>query len=214
MKQKEAFLRGEGDAWFKRNAPALSQRALPDEDPIVLEILGLKKTLPKRASILEIGCGPGVRLAWLRDNLNYVCYGIEPSANAVKSAKHRRVHARVGTADHLPYGQRYFDVVIFGFCLYLCDREDLFQIAAEADRVLKSPGWLLILDFYHPTPISREYHHRAGVQSYKMDYRTLFTWHPSYCAYSHKVEQHHGRGYTDNPLDWTSLSVLRKKAHR
>jgi SAM-dependent methyltransferase len=83
-----------------------------------------------------------------------------------------------GTADILPFKDHYFDIIIFGFCLYLCDREDLFRIASEADRVLGEPGWLLILYFFSPFPKKNVYHFCKGVQSYKMDYRTLFTWHP------------------------------------
>ena len=84
-----------------------------------------------------------------------------------------------GTADRLPYRDGLFDVVVFGFCLYLCDREDLFRIASEADRVLNDQGWLIIHDFYSPVPTRRDYHHKTGIYSYKMDYKTLFEWHPS-----------------------------------
>ncbi len=99
---------------------------------------------------------------------------------------------------------------MFGFCLYLCDREDLFRIACEADRVLKNPGWLLIQDFYSPAPVKREYHHRSGLFTHKMDYRTLFTWNPSYVNLVHKVRHHSEGSYTDDPKEWVATSVLRK----
>jgi len=73
---------------------------------------------------------------------------LEPSNEAVYQAISLGLDARVGTADVIPFQDKSFDIVIFGFCLYLCDRDDLFKIAAEADRVLKTPGWLLIKDFY------------------------------------------------------------------
>src|SRR5207253_396680 len=101
-------------------------------------------------------------------------------------------------AEQLPFDDKKFDIVIFGFCLYLCDREDLFRIASEADRVLKNPGWLLILDFYSPAPLKRDYHHRSGLFSYKMDYRTLFLWNSSYTNFSHKVCHHSENTYTDD----------------
>ena len=68
------------------------------------------------------------------------CYGIEPSFKAVETACTSGVNAVQGTADRLPYRDGLFDVVVFGFCLYLCDREDLFRIASEADRVLNDQG--------------------------------------------------------------------------
>ena len=100
---------------------------------------------------------------------------------------------------------------MFGFCLYLCDSEDLFRIAYEADRVLRDPGWLLILDFYNPTLLKREYRHHAGVFSYKMDYRSLFTWNPAYTCFAHRIVHHLHYAYTDDSTEWIATSVLRKK---
>lgn len=214
MKQKDAFLESEGDAWFTRNEHVLNTRKLPDSDSLLGEILCLPSSQRRGLKVLEIGCGDGSRLNWLKENLRYECYGIEPSIQAVRVAESHGVDAQVGTADTLPFNDSMFDIVIFGFCLYLCDREDLFRIAAEADRVLKSPGWLLIKDFYSPTPLKREYHHRLGLFSYKMDYRTLFTWNPSYTCYSHKVTHHAEHDYTDDSNEWVATSVLRKNLER
>ena len=213
MKQKEIFLTGEGDAWFTRNADALGKQRLPDSDPLLIELLGLKEQLaavPEVGRVLEVGCGSGVRLAWLQQHMGLECHGIEPSDMAVSQANSIGVHAQIGTADQLPFADKSFDAVIFGFCLYLCDRDDLFKIAAEADRVLKDPGWLLIKDFYSPTPLAKAYHHKAGVNSYKMDYKTLFTWNPDYNVYSHRVVHHADNGYTDDRQEWVATSVLRK----
>ena len=118
---------------------------------------------------------------------------------------------RQGTAEALPFADASFDIVVFGFCLYLCDREDLFRVAAEADRVLKDPGWLVVSDFHDRSSSLRGYQHRAGVRTHKMDYTTLFTWHPAYTVYSHRLSEHGRSGYTDAAQDWTALSVLRKR---
>ena len=215
MKQRDVFLESEGDAWFERNVGGGAPRTVDESDPLIAEVLGLADTLPlSSASILEIGCGDGARLAWLRQHRGCECSGLDPSARAVEAASARAVAAQRGTAERLPFADRTFDVVMFGFCLYLCDREDLFRIAAEADRVLKNPGWLLIHDFHSPSPSQRAYHHRAGIYSHKMDYRTLFTWHPGYTSYSHKVRHHAAGGYTDEPGEWVATSVLRKHLAR
>lgn len=211
MEQKKAFLEGEGDAWHKRNSGAAVRLELPDGDPLLSAML--KLTSPAAtdgATILEIGCGDGARLAWLKENRACECYGIDPSERAVAAASQRGVLAQRGTAELLPFSDRMFDIVAFGFCLYVCDREDLFRVACEADRVLKHRGWLLIYDFYDTAPSKREYHHRPGLFSYKMDYRTVFTWHPSYTNYSHMVFHHSRGGYTDDPNEWVAVSVLRK----
>ena len=211
MKQRDIFLHSEGDAWLERNSPRGTQRTLPDSDEPLLAILQLP--LPQsvaRAKVLEIGCAGAPRLDWLRQNRGFDCYGLDPSAKAVEAARANGVFAQQGTAEALPFDTAAFDIVIFGFCLYLCDREDLFQIACEADRVLRNPGWIVIHDFYSPTPSRRPYHHRSGIFSFKMDYRTLFSWHPGYCNYFHKLVHHVDGTYTDDPNEWVATSVLRK----
>lgn len=210
MKQKEIFLQSEGDAWFTRNQQGVATRELPDDDALLREIIDFLPVNTKGPKVLEVGCGDGTRLAWLKDNLHADCYGIEPSVQAVATACAKGINVQQGTADVLPFDNQSFDIVIFGFCLYLCDREDLFRIANEANRVLRMPGWLMMMDFYSPIPQARAYHHRPGVQSYKMDYRTLFTWHPDYECMTHKVRHHSEMGYTDAPDEWVAVSVLRK----
>lgn len=142
--------------------------------------------------------------------MGYQCKGIEPSEKAVAFARQKGLEVYQGTADNLPFPDKSFDIVIFGFCLYLCDRDDLFRIAQEADRVLNNPGWLIILDFFSPTPVMKPYHHLQGLYSFKMDYRSLFTWHPAYTCFRHTVIHHETGQYTDEPQEWIAISVLRK----
>ena len=41
MKQKEIFLKSEGDAWFARNKQTVASRKLPDDDPLLIEIIDI-----------------------------------------------------------------------------------------------------------------------------------------------------------------------------
>lgn len=211
--QKDIFLESEADAWFDRNHEAIQKRNFTDDLVVraVTEIAKLPQYAETNVKILEVGCGEARRLEWLADNLNVDVSGIEPSAKAVEQARIRGVQAQRGTADKLPFDNASFDVVIFGFCLYLCDRQDLFRIASEADRVLKSDAWIVINDFFAPESIKREYHHKLGVYSYKMDYRTLFDWHQAYTCYAHKLSHHGVNEFTDDPQEWVATSVMRKK---
>jgi ubiquinone/menaquinone biosynthesis C-methylase UbiE len=212
--QKEIFLASEGDAWFSRNKEVVENFDFSANDEIVtclreiIERSGASTDRPLR--ILEIGCGDGSRLAYLSRTWPVTAFGVEPSAQAVGVACGRGVNAIQGTADQLPFTNAMFDIVVFGFCLYLSDREDLFRIAQEADRVLKSDAWLVVHDFYSKSPVRREYHHRSGLHTYKMDYRTLFCWHPSYTCYTHRVLHHVNHEYTDEPQEWVATSVIRK----
>jgi len=216
MKQKQIFLKSEGDAWFERNHLAIQKRRLDLEDPVVSAIGHCMSVASarnqKRSVLLEIGCGEGKRLEYLAKKFNLTCHGIEPSPKAVAMAARHQLSVVRGTADSLPWACQAFDFLIFGFCLYLCDREDLFRIAHEADRVLKKSGWIIIHDFFSSTASRNDYHHYKGLHAYKMDYRKLFDWHPDYTCFSHKVLKHAKKGYTDDPREWVAISVLRKKA--
>lgn len=207
-KQKDIFLEIEGDNWFERNKKGLEERSL-SEDYFLNQILEF--TINKNnSSILEVGCGNGHRLSALKQK-GYEVYGIDPSQVAIKDAAANGVNALVGTADNLPFVDNYFDVISFGFCLYLCDREDLFKITSEANRVLKKGGSLFILDFYSKYPISNNYHHYDGIKSYKMDYSKLFDWHPDYILLKKTIGSHDNiQKQTDNLNDLISISVLRK----
>lgn len=206
-KQKDTFLGGEGDAWFARNEAALSTRDW-SQDPVSRKMASLLTARGTR--VLEVGCGDGSRLEYLRTQHGCEVAGVDPSDQAVASANARGVRALKSTADALAFADASFDVVVFGFCLYLCDDADLFRIAQEADRVLTSPGWLLILDFDAAAPIYRPYHHVAGVYSRKMDYKSLFTWHPAYTVASFEKFDHLNLRWTDDAGEWVSLACLRK----
>lgn len=210
VNQKEIFVESEGNAWFNRNHPGNKINFDPEKDRLLPELLELP--LERGMKVLEIGCSSGDRLLWLGENLGLKCVGIEPSDQAVKVARDRGIEAYQGTAESLPFEDSSFDLVIFGFCLYLCDRADLFRIAQEADRVLKNPGWLAILDFFSSTPFARPYHHLEGISTYKMDYRTLFDWNPNYICVTHKVRHHVDNSYTDDHQEWVALSMMRKNS--
>lgn len=98
--KKKTFMQSEGDAWFARNKERVASRKLPESDPLLCEILEIHPRF-ENMSVLEIGCGDGSRLAWLKKSINADCCGIEPSANAAACAKGLNVCQ--GPADELPY---------------------------------------------------------------------------------------------------------------
>jgi ubiquinone/menaquinone biosynthesis C-methylase UbiE len=212
-KQRNIFLEGEGDAWFERNHTAIQARLPDDGDPVIAAIKSCLSSPRSQGggTLLEVGCGEAKRLGYIERQFGLEGYGIEPSEKAIEVAKKNGLKVIQGTADSLPFESGKFDFVVFGFCLYLCDREDLFRIAYEADRVLKNQGWLVIHDFFSKNYRQRDYHHFPGVKSFKMDYRTLFEWHPGYTCFSQTLTPHGDTTFTDDPDDWVATSVLRKK---
>ena len=213
MDQKEIFKSSEGDAWFLRNKEALKKIDF-ERDPLIEEI---KSLLNSRLSadhdelnILEVGCGDGSRSGFILETFDCNIYGIDPSPKAVESASSKGLNASVGTAENLPYPDKKFDVLIFGFCLYLCDRKDLESIANEASRVLKDNSWLLIMDFFSDKKVENAYSHHQNIKSYKMDYRKLFEIDHSYVCYSHKIIDHETHEFTDVKDNWISISLMRR----
>ena len=216
MKQRDILQSGEADAWFRRNRDALARRSYDGTDRVVaaLDRVLTAGATPAPATVLEVGVGEGGRLAWLADRYTIRPQGLDPSGEALALARARGIEAAQGTAERLPFDDGSVDVLIYGFCLYLCDRDDLFAIAAEAHRVTRPNAWIVVTDFFAEEPVAVPNHHVAGLWTYKMDNRRLFDWHPDYACVWHEVYDHAGRGHTDEPGDRVATSVLRKRAPR
>lgn len=185
--QKQSFLKGEGDSYFRRNADRLKT----DGDDIVLR--SLRQAGIRYDRILEIGCANGHRVAALATGGRSGA-GIDPSAEAITAGKalYPALHLEVGTADSLPFADGAFDLVIFGFCFYLVDPQLHFRTVAEADRVLADHGTLAILDFITPVPYANDYAHLPGLRAHKMEFARYFYAHPAYGLIARTVQTEPG----------------------
>ena len=181
-RQNQVLLESAADQWLLRNKSQLGQR-----DPItdMIHEVGLKPT-----SVLEIGCSNGWRLKKLKEEFRCSVTGIEPSLDGVMEAMESGVDVIRGTANELPFEDSEFDLVIFGFCLYFCEPQDLFKIVAEADRVLKDNSYLMIWDFLSPKPFKRVYSHDKEVWSYHFEPSKLWLAHPGYHKAHEKFYPH------------------------
>lgn len=194
MKQKDIFMQDEGNAWFTRNLGDLGK-----SDPVTDAIVnaGIK---PKYA--LEVGCANGWRLDKLRTIFNCGIMGVEPSMKAGIAAAQLRVPVHQMTASCIPVSRHGYDLLIYGFCLYLTDPDDWLLIASEGDRVLAPGGHLVIHDFPgvgEDDTYARPYEHRDGVTSYHFDFSSLWLAHPLYEVVWARNFQH------------DSITILRKK---
>ena len=177
MKQAEAFLMGEGDKWYDRNRDAKLNYAIVDT------LCGLD---PKPNSILEVGCGNARYLGELHRYLGGRCVGIDASNQAILEGRKNYPSLNLKHNTALPGIRREwaipaaYDLIIFGFCLYVMDRDDLFLTVAYTDCILKPGGFLAIHDFDPDRPIVVPYKHKKGVCSYKMDYPALWLANPAY----------------------------------
>lgn len=173
MKQSDVFKAGEGDAWWERNKDKIGK-----PDPVI-ELIA-KYAAPRFA--YEVGCANGWRLVSLRDRFDCKVGGIDParfaSGGNIPFPVIKELHC--GDATKLKEAEG-CDVLIYGFCLYLCDPEDYFTIVQEGDRVLKDGGYLIIHDFdYCARPFRIPYKHKEGVWSHHVAFEELWAGHPWY----------------------------------
>lgn len=207
--QKDIFIKGEGDSWFERNKYKREIRFARYKEHVVEKINSIRNG--KRYSILEIGCSYG----WGVNMLNEMCdaygCGIDPSLKAIEYGcrLYKDINLIQGTADSLPFNDNEFDVIIFGFCLDVCDQEDLFKIASEANRVLKSDGFIFLIEFDSVgIPYYNEYEHKKGIKCIKMNFSDMFLWHPSYSLLYKNI---FNEGYNLDPDKREAIFMLSKK---
>lgn len=185
---KKYFLKNGGDDYFYRNKNKIINFKNELLSKVILNTLNSKIT-----NVLEVGCGDASRLIYLSKKYSKInFFGIDPSSAALKSKK---IFLKKATADKLPFKKNFFDIIIYGFCLYLTDNQDLIKIIFEADRVLKKNGIIIILDFYTKKVKYRKFSYKPGHLVRKMDYSKIFTWSPNYKILSLKKEKYEKKDY-------------------
>ena len=206
--QKKIFLDFEGDNYYERNKDLLFNK----DDLVFKKIIKLNKK-KKINNLLEIGCGDGFRLDLIYNKLKTNCFGIDPSKKAVKSSHNSNIKISRGTADKLNFSSEMFDVVIFGFCLYLVDIEDLIKVVYETDRVLKKNSYIIIYDFYSKKSRTLPYKHNKKIKVHKYDFSNIFLWNPKFKLIEKKIfEMNKNQKKQKTKNNWVpvSISIIKK----
>jgi ubiquinone/menaquinone biosynthesis C-methylase UbiE len=114
--------------------------------------LDVAKLAPEKASILDVGTGPGVllmELAARRPDLRLT--GVDLSADMVAAATrnlaphNERASVRVGDVTRLPFEDGSFDLIVSSLSLHHWD--DPAAARPELARVLRPGGQVVIYDF-------------------------------------------------------------------
>lgn len=211
--QRDAFLKYEADNWFNRNKEALH---LNIEHDMAIKLLQEYELQP--TNVLEIGCSTGYRLSSILSVLpGTMVTGLDPSGDAIKFGKEKYpdVNFIKGTADDMSMiPSASFDLVIVGFVLYVVDREMLFKVIAETDRVMKDGGILMIIDFFSEKPSRNPYHHINDFQAYayKQNYEDIFIASKLYHLLDKRSMNHQNKSYnaTGDYYNKYSITTLRK----
>lgn len=148
-----------------------------------------------------MGCGNARYLGELHRHFGGRCVGIDASSAAILQGRkdHPTLNLKHNTAlsgIRREWAMRcFYDLITFGFCLYVLDREELFMMVAYADAILKEGGFIAIHDFDPYQPIVVPYKHKKGICTYKMDYPALWLANPAYKRVT-KVKTNEGEALT------------------
>lgn len=101
--------------------------------------------LPRESRVLELGCGPGDLLLYLRQRGFGSLQGIDVSAEQVAIASARGLDAQVADVfEHLERSDARFDAILaFDFVEHF-DREELMRLVPAIRRALSDDGRLIL----------------------------------------------------------------------
>ena len=219
MDSKHIFMESEGDAYFERNRQA--ECSLSKAAQFLSEFIKKNPNISSGGggkNLLEVGCAGGHNLIYLSQNFDLKCYGIEPSQKAVEYGNNiirqkeiTKVELLCGTSDNLPYEDNSMDFVILGFFMCYLNRNTVLKTVAEADRVLKRGGFLVIQDFDVPIPYKRTYKHNSNIFTYKCDCAQLFLGDPTYTLIEKTTYSHSSSAFDPVIQKRVSSSILYKE---
>lgn len=121
--------------------------------PVAKDIIEFFKLEPG-AKVLDIGCAKGFLLQDLASHGMNIC-GLDISSYALNCAHHKIRHRLdIGTADALPYRDKFFDLVLSINTLHNLPKDRVVRALQEIERVSRGKSYIVI-DSYH-TPEEKE----------------------------------------------------------
>lgn len=121
-----------------------------------LRILGVRLYHPpKGASVLDVGCGTGVHLE-VYSRFDYKLYGIDTSPSMLSVAVERlgkKADLIQADATEMPYGSDSFDLILSMLVLHEMDDDVRSLVLSEMERVIKTDGRVLLIDYHAGKPM-------------------------------------------------------------
>ena len=107
----------------------------------------IKQFIPSKSKFLDVGCGTGYAMRKAKDDLDCICFGVDPEPGAHGVGRYSDnstsgLSIKKGYAEKIDYDDETFDVV---YCSHVLEHvNDEIQSLSEMKRVLKKDGVLII----------------------------------------------------------------------
>ncbi|HJZ67571.1 MAG TPA: class I SAM-dependent methyltransferase [Blastocatellia bacterium] len=113
---------------------------------ITISLLGKSMSLNGAKRVLDVGCGTGYSLVWLRESFKLdEVHGVDFSPHAAEFWRARGLDTvALASADKLPFVENKFDLVTCFDVIYQLDEERANAAVCEIHRVLDNRGVLFI----------------------------------------------------------------------
>ena len=116
-----------------------------DDNFVVL----LSNLIPSKSKVLDIGCGTGSILGYLKTKRKDLdLYGLDSSKFMVSKAKQKNIKIKEGDARKTSFSKNYFDVVISSSLLHHIAKPK--KAIYEMFRITKQQGIIVIRDLIRP----------------------------------------------------------------
>lgn len=133
--------------WKGIKEPLSIRKRIESQKQLYFEVF--KKIDPLRKRVLEVGCGRGHGVFWLRKQ-GYEAFGIDVLSSQIAKSKKHYPHLadcfKIGEAERIPFEDSTFD------CIYSLEAVQHFlsfdEFCREAIRVLKDDGKLIISTYF------------------------------------------------------------------
>lgn len=133
--------------WKDIKKPLTIKKRIESQKRLYFEIFN--RFEPNCETVLEVGCGRGHGVAWLREK-EYEAFGIDILPSQIEKSKtaypNLTSYFQVGEAEKIPFEDRTFD------CIYSLEAAQHFasfkEFCKESYRVLKKDGKLIISTYF------------------------------------------------------------------
>ena len=171
MLQDDYYLNIEADAFFERwySKNISFKGELRDNKKDILLKLEKENLFSKQIKVLEIGCFVGDLLNHLKNKFKSDVFGVEASAKACAMSKklydlnlENNSFIRSSYFHLSQENQKFFDLIIFDDVLSWMSRDNILQVIAVTDWMLKEGGSIFLRDFSPSVSFAYENHHQKG----------------------------------------------------